>query len=288
MTDPESIVARQLNAYNARDVDAFMACWHQDAEYFEHPNTLLARGADAIRARHISRFEEPDLFGRLIERTSVANLVVDREIVTRNFPEGRGTVDVLAIYDVRDGKIARAWFKMGPKRLDSTSDWEERIARVWSRFRAGEIADADLVPLIDTMAAERNPGDPAAAFERAGARDSVGLAHEAEPLYRAALAGALDPGRRPQAVIQLASTLRNLNRLDESEALLRAELARIQSTSAPILADETRTFLALTLASQGKTLEAAAQALIALAPHLTRYNRSAAAYAKALFDGQRP
>ena len=31
-THAEAIVARQLDAYNARDIDAFMAAWHDDAE----------------------------------------------------------------------------------------------------------------------------------------------------------------------------------------------------------------------------------------------------------------
>jgi len=114
----EAIVARQLDAYNARDIDAFMAVWHDDAEYFEHPDKLLARGVTDIRARHEIRFKEPDLHGRLIARMSVANLVIDREVVTRNFPDGRGTVDVIAIYEVAGGRIARAWFKLGAPVLD--------------------------------------------------------------------------------------------------------------------------------------------------------------------------
>lgn len=284
MSDPESVAGRQLSAYNARDIDAFMACWHDDAEIFEHPSTLLARGAEAIRARHLARFEEPDLFGRLVSRTSVADVVVDREVVTRNFPDGRGTIDVLAIYEVRGGKIARAWFKSGPRHIDAATDWDARVQRLWARFSAGGIAEEDLIPAVDALAAERAPGEPAATFERAGARDCVGLEAEAEPLYRSALANGLDAVRRPQAVIQLASTLRNLGRLDESEALLRAELARIEAQRSRFLEDETRAFLSLTLASQGKGVEAAAQALTALAPHLTRYNRSAAAYARELLD----
>ncbi len=118
VSDAEAVVARQLDAYNARNIDAFMAAWHDDAEYVAHPNELLARGNGEIRARHEIRFKEPDLHGRLIARMSVGNLVVDREIVTRNFPEGRGTVDVIAIYEIAAGKIARAWFKLGNPTLD--------------------------------------------------------------------------------------------------------------------------------------------------------------------------
>jgi len=65
----------------------------------------------------VVRFAEPDLFGRLIARFSVGSMVVDREVVTRNFPDGVGQVDVIAIYEVRDGRIATAWFKQGTPRL---------------------------------------------------------------------------------------------------------------------------------------------------------------------------
>ena len=38
----ERVVARQLDAYNARDLDAFMACWHGDAQWIMFPDTILA------------------------------------------------------------------------------------------------------------------------------------------------------------------------------------------------------------------------------------------------------
>jgi hypothetical protein len=115
----EAVVQRQLDAYNARDIDAFMACWALDAKVYAHPDTLLADGAAAIRARHEVRFREPNLFGRLIQRMSAGDTVVDREVVTRTFPEGPGQVDVIAIYDLANGKIARAWFVMGAPVLNS-------------------------------------------------------------------------------------------------------------------------------------------------------------------------
>jgi putative hydrolase of HD superfamily len=119
-TSPAALlVGRQLDAYNARDIEAFMACWAEDAEVYAHPATLLASGAAAIRARHVERFREPDLFGRLLGRMAVGGLVVDREVVTRNFPEGRGQVDVIALYEVVDGRIAKAWFRMGEPVLDA-------------------------------------------------------------------------------------------------------------------------------------------------------------------------
>ncbi|HUB89022.1 MAG TPA: nuclear transport factor 2 family protein [Dyella sp.] len=110
-------VQEQLDAYNAKDIDRFMQCWADDCQYYAFPSQLLAQGAKQIRQRHVERFTEPHLHGRLIHRMSVGNLVIDQEVVTRDFPEGQGEVDVIAIYDIEAGKIAKAWFKMGPRRM---------------------------------------------------------------------------------------------------------------------------------------------------------------------------
>jgi hypothetical protein len=116
--NPAEIVERQLDAYNARDIDAFMACWADDAQFLAFPDTLLAKGAEQIRERHVARFQEPNLYGKLIARMSVGSMVVDHEVVTRTFPEGTGTVEVIAIYEVEDGLIRKAWFKMGAPAFD--------------------------------------------------------------------------------------------------------------------------------------------------------------------------
>ena len=111
--DPAGIVQSQLDAYNARDIHAFMKWWADDARYFEHPSTLLASGAGQIRERHLLRFNDPNLSARLVKRMVVANKVVDQEVVTRTFPEGKGRLDVIAIHEVEAGRIANAWFIFG-------------------------------------------------------------------------------------------------------------------------------------------------------------------------------
>ncbi|ALN73467.1 nuclear transport factor 2 family protein [Aureimonas sp. AU20] len=110
-------VRMQLEAYNAKDIDGFMRWWADDCLYFAFPDTLLAQGAEAIRERHVERFREPDLEGRLLHRLSVGNMVIDHETVRRTFPEGVGEVDVVCIYEIENGRIAKAWFKLGEKRL---------------------------------------------------------------------------------------------------------------------------------------------------------------------------
>lgn len=153
-------------------------------------------------------------------------------------------------------------------------DWELRVAGIWKRV--GSLEGAALITAVDSLADERDPGDAAALFERACARDSAGMESEAESYYRAALAtDHLDPYRRSRASIQLASTLRILGRLEESEQLLVSELERHMEAGAPrVLHDEARAILALTYVAQGRPVEAAGLALLVLAPHLSRYGRS--------------
>lgn len=160
--------------------------------------------------------------------------------------------------------------------------WTLRIDDVWRR--AADLAGEQLVAEIDALAAQRPATDARALFERACARDTAGLEAQAEPLYRAALeSGALDPYRRTRAVIQLGSTLRWLDRLEESEALLVGELAHhAQPGNDRPLHDEARAILALTYVAQGREREAAGLALATLAPRLSRYNRSMLANAKQL------
>jgi len=114
---PEQVVARQLDAYNARNIDMFMDFWAEDAEIYQHPDTLLAKGYGDIRARHVVRFLEPNLRAHLVNRVVMGNRVVDVERVTRDFTNGKGDMDVVAIYDVQDGMIKKAWFLMGQPRM---------------------------------------------------------------------------------------------------------------------------------------------------------------------------
>ena len=73
------------------------------------------------------------------------------------------------------------------------------------------------------LVAELPPGDPVGPFELASAYDSTGDPARAVDGYRQALDAGLAGPRRRRAVIQLASSLRNLGQVEESVALLTAE-----------------------------------------------------------------
>lgn len=119
---PEAVVQRQLDAYNARDIDALLATYAPDARQYEHPGKLLATGADEMRERMAVRFREPNLHARLLQRAVMGNIVIDHEEVTRTFPEGTGTVNMVAIYEVVDGRIASASVQVSNQRLHGAAE----------------------------------------------------------------------------------------------------------------------------------------------------------------------
>ena len=114
------IVQAQLEAYNRRDIEALLATYAPDAEQFALHGERMTKGHAEMRPRFLARFAEPDLHARLVSRAVMANAVVDVEIITRNFPEGRGTLEMLCVYEVAEGRIQKASFLSGDKKLDAT------------------------------------------------------------------------------------------------------------------------------------------------------------------------
>jgi thioredoxin-like negative regulator of GroEL len=158
------------------------------------------------------------------------------------------------------------------------TDWENRIAAAWESF--DDLDETEFLALIEKLAAERPPGDAIGFFERASSLDATGHPDVAIPLYEQALTAGLPGGRRRQAVIQLASSLRLAGRAAESADLLTAEI----EVASDELNDELVAFLALTLVDLGREREAVSAALAALAPHLRRYQVSVANYARQLVE----
>lgn len=153
------------------------------------------------------------------------------------------------------------------------------MASLWADAADG---DGATVIAMDALAAERPASDPVAMYERASARDFVGLEAEAETLYRQALAGGLadiDERRAVEARVQLASTLRLLGRPHEAVTVLdELDLSSLP----PDRADWVRAFLALALADTGDAKAAARTALEGLSNHLTQYRAVVARYAAEL------
>lgn len=112
----ETVVQKQLDAYNARDLEGWLATYKPDAEQYLLHAGLLACGHEAIRQRMTDRFKDPALRAELVSRTVMDNIVIDHEFVTRTSPDGLETVEMICIYEVAAGHIIKATFAIGQTR----------------------------------------------------------------------------------------------------------------------------------------------------------------------------
>jgi hypothetical protein len=117
--DPESLVAptpagvvqRQVDAYNAHDVERFVATYAEDAEIFNSPGAVTPRlsGRESIRADYSALFREfPNAHCAVVNRALEGAYVFDQELCTfaSNGPPLRAT----SIYLVDGALIKRVWF----------------------------------------------------------------------------------------------------------------------------------------------------------------------------------
>ncbi|MBP7149719.1 MAG: amidohydrolase family protein [Acidobacteria bacterium] len=102
----ESVVQDQLEAYNARDLERFVAQYAPDAILLRAGGDVAAAGREAIRALYRDLFRDsPALRCTVLERTVDGALVADDELVTGL--RGGPPVRALAVYEVADGLIQR-------------------------------------------------------------------------------------------------------------------------------------------------------------------------------------
>ncbi len=98
---------RQLNAYNFRNIEAFLEPYADDVEVYSYPNTLLYKGKDNMRKRYSKMFENtPKLHCELKERIVQGNIVIDKERVQF----GDKIVEAVAIYHIENDKIKKVYF----------------------------------------------------------------------------------------------------------------------------------------------------------------------------------
>ena len=100
-------VERQVDAYNRRDIDAFLACYAPDTVIEDASGSVVMRGRDAMRTAYSELFRtSPRLRAEVTTRIRIGDHVIDEERVTGR----RGSSDDLravAIYHVANDLIDR-------------------------------------------------------------------------------------------------------------------------------------------------------------------------------------
>ncbi|MFC5452339.1 nuclear transport factor 2 family protein [Paenibacillus aestuarii] len=105
----ESVVQRQLQAYNEKNIDLFMACYSENIQIYDFPNTLTMEGQEAMRARYQTLFETyPHMEATVDKRIFHGKYVIDHEQITGRI-EG-AIVEAVAVYEIEDDIIIKVWF----------------------------------------------------------------------------------------------------------------------------------------------------------------------------------
>ncbi|MCX7281387.1 MAG: nuclear transport factor 2 family protein [Alphaproteobacteria bacterium] len=100
---------KQLDAYNAQDLDTYVSYFTEDCIVSGLNGTPTETSREAIKARYVKAFAQfPQNKAELKNRIVIGNTIVDHELVIR-YPGGE-QFEIIAIYTFRDGLIARVDF----------------------------------------------------------------------------------------------------------------------------------------------------------------------------------
>lgn len=258
---------------------------------------LAGRRADLVQIVHKAHYLRgrtmDDLEERLREGLAHVGVVPVGSWPTelhglRSLVEAAEDGDVVAVMCHADRALLDEW--LGEH--GGTPDGADEIRRKVIAARGEHELEAELAALWEQsddqtrIAAARalvadRPGDPRLAYELAGALDAAGEEAEAIGWYRDALDAGLREPHRHRALIQLASSLRVVDRPDEALTILD-DLAVYRPTSVAVQA-----FRALARHDAGDRSGALAGFLRFAVDHATdpddqRYARALDAYAEAL------
>jgi hypothetical protein len=105
---PEAIVQQQLDAYNARDLDRFLASYAETVRVYRPPAAEPAIEGKAAFASFYAtqRFNRANLHAELVNRMVLGNKVIDHERITgvRDSP-----FEIAVVYDVAGGFVQCTW-----------------------------------------------------------------------------------------------------------------------------------------------------------------------------------
>jgi cyanophycin synthetase len=200
-----------------------------------------------------------------------------------------GPGDVVALMCHAERAEAQAWLRSRGATADDADTIRAKVVRARGEHEAEDAIralwavedDAERVTTGRRLA-EEHPGDARVLYEYAGTHDSAGNEEEAVPLYREALSLGLREPYRHRAQLQLASTLRNVGRLEEARELVDEVTVR-HPDSLGVAA-----FRALVMHDQGDpaTLRDLLTVIATTSTDddVARYRRSLTAYARSLGD----
>jgi hypothetical protein len=106
--NPEAVVQRQLEAYNARDLERFLAEYSETVRVYRPPAPEPAISGKGAFGEFYStqRFIHPRLHAELLNRTVLGSKVIDHERISGVREQ---SFEVAVVYEVVNGLIQCTW-----------------------------------------------------------------------------------------------------------------------------------------------------------------------------------
>lgn len=105
---PEQVVQKQLDMYNAKDLDGFMSVMSGEVRLYNYSSiTPSASGWTEVRDLYKNLFDRsPDLNSKLLNRIVLGNKVIDHELITGRMGKPLA-IELVVIYEVQHAKIVK-------------------------------------------------------------------------------------------------------------------------------------------------------------------------------------
>ncbi len=107
-SSPEAVVQQSIDAYNAHDLDAYIACWAPDATLGQIGGRVLLDGRDALTNFYSGFFATQTTVRLTVKQRSVIGpFVVEHHEVQS---EGKPPLEAMMVTEVRDNLIRAVWY----------------------------------------------------------------------------------------------------------------------------------------------------------------------------------
>ena len=105
------IVEKQIEAYNKKDLEEFLACYAEETQAFMlESNQQLTNGKEQLRQIMSKSFlDAPESNSSVLNSLTQGNLVINKEKITGHTKNDM-IITTLSIYEVINNQITKVWF----------------------------------------------------------------------------------------------------------------------------------------------------------------------------------
>ncbi len=108
MSTPEAIVQQSIDAYNAHDLNAYLACYAPAATFGQLGGRILLDGRDALANFYSGFFAtQTTVHCTILQRSAIGPFVIDHQQVQS---EGKPPLQAMMVTEVRDNLIHSVWY----------------------------------------------------------------------------------------------------------------------------------------------------------------------------------